>query len=190
MPLGGNHVQSVLQGSDHGSQILPGRLFRPWKIQQQAAAPDPGHSPGQHSRGVTFSPSPHMATGMAGISRSSTARVASGVTSQGDSPVPPVVTMGSILLRSAQSRSSARICSISSGRMAVCATENPASSSMARTAGPLVSCRSTFSPHVVDGCRNGSQADLASRRRRWSIPVTVWRTSGMRCLPCGKGARI
>lgn len=75
MPLGGNHVQSVLQGSDHGSQILPGRLFRPRKIQQQAAALDPGHSPGQHSPGgVTFSPSIHMATGMAGISRSSTAR--------------------------------------------------------------------------------------------------------------------
>lgn len=43
------------------------------------------------ARGVIFSSSIHMATGMARISRSSTARVASGVTSRGERPVPPVV---------------------------------------------------------------------------------------------------
>ena len=69
--------------------------------------------------GVTFSPSTHMATGMARISRSSTSAVASGVTSRGESPVPPVVRMRSIFLSSAQARSSALICPRSSGTMAV-----------------------------------------------------------------------
>lgn len=45
------------------------------------------------ARGVILRPSTHMATGMARISRSRTAKVASGVTSRGESPVPPVVMM-------------------------------------------------------------------------------------------------
>ena len=90
------------------------------------------------ARGVIFSPSIHMATGMARISRSSTARVASGVTSRGERPVPPAVMIRSMCRWSAQSRSAALICACSSGTMAVCVTEKPASSSMARTAGPLL----------------------------------------------------
>ena len=101
------------------------------------------------ARGVIFSPSTHMATGMAGISRSSTARVASGVTSRGESPVPPVVTISPIRFSSAHSRSAPLICSCSSGTTAVWTTSNPACSSMARTAGPLVSCRSPRLPRSL-----------------------------------------
>ena len=43
------------------------------------------------ARGVTLRLSTHIATGIARISRSSTASVASGVTSRGERPVPPVV---------------------------------------------------------------------------------------------------
>ena len=48
------------------------------------------------ARGVILRPSTHMATGMARISRSRTAKVASGVTSRGESPVPPVVMMAAV----------------------------------------------------------------------------------------------
>ena len=101
------------------------------------------------ARGVIFSPSVHMATGMAGISRSSTASVASGVTSRGDRPVPPVVTIRPIFFSSAQSRSAALICSFSSGTMAVWTTVKPASSSMPQTAGPLVSFRCPLLPRSL-----------------------------------------
>lgn len=76
------------------------------------------------ARGVIFKPSTHMATGMALISRSSTSSVASGVTSRGDRPVPPVVTIRSMCRVSAQSRRAA-------------------------TAGPLVPCRGPRLPRSL-----------------------------------------
>lgn len=60
-----------------------------------------------------------MATGMARISRSKTAKVASGVTSRGESPVPPVVMMRLMWRPSAAVVSSVWIWGISSGTMAV-----------------------------------------------------------------------
>ena len=63
----------------------PGRLMIRLRPRVPATARD------NMARGVIFSPSIHMATGMARISRSSTARVASGVTSRGERPVPPAV---------------------------------------------------------------------------------------------------
>ena len=93
-------------------------------------------------RGVMRRLSARMASGIPRVSRSTTARVASGVMSRGEKPVPPVVSTREILSSSAQWISSAWIMSFSSGTMAVCTTSKPFSRAMAQMAGPLVSPRS------------------------------------------------
>lgn len=67
-----------------------------------------------------------MVCGMAGISRCTTARVASGVTSRDERPVPPVVSTKSHPSSSAQRHSSRLMVSLSSGTTAVWRTRYPA----------------------------------------------------------------
>ena len=66
------------------------------------------------ARGVICMESARIASGMPGVSRSITARVASGVTSRTENPVPPVVRI-SATPRSAQSVISRISTSFSSG---------------------------------------------------------------------------
>lgn len=89
-----DHVHSVLQCADDSGKVFPGGFFGAGEIENEAAATGAGYGSGKHGAGGDFlRPSTHMATGMARISRSRTAKVASGVTSRGESPVPPVVMM-------------------------------------------------------------------------------------------------
>lgn len=88
-----DHVHSVLQCADDSGKVFPGGFFGAGEIENEAAATGAGYGSGKHGAGVILRPSTHMATGMARISRSRTAKVASGVTSRGESPVPPVVMM-------------------------------------------------------------------------------------------------
>ena len=85
--------------------------------------------------------SARMASGMPRVSRSTTARVASGVTSLEEKPVPPVVSTRSTRSSSAHRISASLICSSSSGRMAVRVTSQPFSLRIPHRAGPLVSSR-------------------------------------------------
>ena len=101
--------------------------------------------------GVMRMLSARMASGIPGVARSITANVASGVTSRGEKPVPPVVSTRENCSSSAQWISSCRINSCSSGRIAVCVTWYPASSSIPTREGPLVSTRSPRGTLVADG---------------------------------------
>ena len=69
------------------------------------------------ARGVICKEAYRMASGMPGVSRSQTARVASGVTSRGANPVPPVVTSSWTSPLSAMAFSMASISGCSSGTM-------------------------------------------------------------------------
>ncbi len=66
-----------------------------------------------HAIWVEAAPAERMASARPGASRSITARVASGVTSRGPNPVPPVVTTSGA--REARSRSEASMVGVSSG---------------------------------------------------------------------------
>ena len=88
----GDHVHGVLQCADDSGKVFPGGFFGAGEIENKAAATGAGYGAGKHGAGGNFKAT-HMATGMARISRSRTAKVASGVTSRGESPVPPVVMM-------------------------------------------------------------------------------------------------
>lgn len=114
MTFGGHHPQGVLQRGNDGREIFPGGFFAAGQIEDKTV---PATARESIARGVCFSPSIHMATGMALISRSRMPRVASGVTSLGERPVPPVVMIRSSCFSSAQAVSSARMAGISSGTM-------------------------------------------------------------------------
>ena len=90
--------------------------------------------------------SARMASGMPGTALWMTESVASGVTSRGKNPVPPVVSTRETCFSSAQRISSSWICATSSGRAAVCTTRYPAPSNMRTKDGPLVS---TCSPQAT-----------------------------------------
>ena len=83
-----------------------------------------------------------MASGMPGVSLSQTARVASGVTSRGAKPVPPVVTISCTVPLSASRHSTASISACSSGTMTASTTAYPASFQHGRHQGPPPSGRS------------------------------------------------
>ena len=83
-----------------------------------------------------------MASGIPGVSRWHTARVASGVTSRGEKPVPPVVTIRftGCSSHSARRAASMRICS--SGTTRAVWILYPADWSISATRGPPASGRS------------------------------------------------
>ena len=101
----------------------------------------PATSRERQAFGVIASDAARMASGMPGAMRSHTAAVASGVTSRGENPVPPVVST-SATPRAAASRSSASIRSRSSGTRRVATTRYPWRSASSTSAGPLASGRS------------------------------------------------
>ena len=90
---------------------LPGRLTIRLRLWMPAAARL------SMALGVIFRDMARMASGMPGASFSQTSRVASGVTSLGEKPVPPVVRIRAIP-RSANSRILAASSSFSSGSRA------------------------------------------------------------------------
>src|SRR3954469_20856730 len=83
---------------------------------------------------------------MPGASFSSTARVASGVTSRGVRPVPPVVSTRSAASASAQDASTAGSRTVSSGTSARSASAYPRPAAHAAIASPEVSARSPRCP--------------------------------------------
>jgi len=109
---------------------LPGRLIMIVVARIPATARD------KIARGVFFDPAKRMCSPKPGISRSTTARVASGVTSRGPTPVPPVVRITSASLASAVFLSSVTIAARSSGKRCEDATCQPSSLQRAMTAGP------------------------------------------------------
>ena len=91
---------------------------------------------------LNFRLSKRMASARPGASRSITRRVASGVTSRGAKPVPPVVRMISRPPSSAQADRVLRRSGNSSGRMAVRSTFQPWAVTSSASAGPERSGRS------------------------------------------------
>ena len=136
-------VWSVPAAREHSERVIERRaaFSEPGTFSTSVCPLIPATARESIARGVDFSPSTHMATGMARISRSSTASVASGVTSCGERPVPPVVTTRSACNMSQAWTMAAEICPSSSGTVCIACTAKPAFSSMARMAGPLVSVR-------------------------------------------------
>ena len=86
--------------------------------------------------GVILRLAARMASARPGASRSMTARVASGVTSRGEKPVPPVVRMTSISPLSAQEISISRMADSSSGRSDCLTTDQPSAWIRFASAGP------------------------------------------------------
>ena len=96
--------------------------------------------------GVIFMLSARIASGIPLTSLSTTARVASGVTSLIEKPVPPVVATRVTFSSSAHLTSSALICSISSGIIVLYSIFQPFSSRILTTASPAVSSLSPWEP--------------------------------------------
>lgn len=88
-----DHVHSVLQCADDSGKVFPGGFFGAGEIENEAAATGAGYGSGKHGAGGNFKALHPHGHRNARISRSRTAKVASGVTSRGESPVPPVVMM-------------------------------------------------------------------------------------------------
>src|SRR5579883_2073745 len=98
-------------------------------------------------KGVCFRLSARMASAMPGASRSITARVASGVTSRGARPVPPVVRIKLRRCSSHHARSVDSICERSSGTIAAVRTSASGRFlTRARIVSPLVSWRNPRAP--------------------------------------------
>ncbi len=91
------------------------------------------------ANGVSFNPWLRISSPNPSRTRSHIERVASGVTSRGVIPVPPVVTTSRA--RDACSRRAEASCSRSSGTIKMRSTENPASRRRAETSGPDRSSR-------------------------------------------------
>ena len=88
-----DHVHSVLQCADDSGKVFPGGFFGAGEIENEAAATGAGYGSGKHGAGGDFKAlHPHghrngpnfaVQDGQGGF----------GVTSRGESPVPPVVMM-------------------------------------------------------------------------------------------------
>jgi hypothetical protein len=109
---------------------LPGRLIMIVVARIPATARD------KIARGVFFAPSERMCSPKPGMSLSTTAIVASGVTSRGPTPVPPVVRITSASLASAVFSRSVAIAARSSGKTCEDTTCQRRSLQRAMTAGP------------------------------------------------------
>jgi len=127
---------SIMLSSDsQAPRGLPGKLtislsFLAPTIPRESAA-----------RGVFFTPSARINWARPGISLSTTARVASGVTSRGPSPVPPEVKTASQSSPLVQARSVPRMRPASSGKTSSALTTQPCFSSNSRITGPERSAR-------------------------------------------------
>jgi hypothetical protein len=91
------------------------------------------------ARDVFFKPSARICSANPGINRSAIAMVASGVTSRGPTPVPPVVSIKSASFESAAFFRCAEMPSRSSGRTAASTICQPSSRHRPATAGPELS---------------------------------------------------
>src|ERR1019366_2824547 len=91
--------------------------------------------------GVVWRPQARISSPRPGISRSITDRVASGVTSRGATPVPPVVKMAETWPPSARVARRALISEASSGMASMTETLQPSCSNRSRAAGPERSAR-------------------------------------------------
>src|SRR5438477_2448715 len=91
--------------------------------------------------GVATRPRVRINSPKPGISRSNTARVASGVTSRGATPVPPVVKIAATCPPSESVASRWLISEITSGITSITATLQPSCSNRSRRAGPERSVR-------------------------------------------------
>jgi len=110
-----------------------------------------------------------------GSSRSTTRSVASGVTSRGETPVPPVVRIRSKLPLSAHSMSFSEIITASSGITSVNVTVTPRSSSHPLRAGPLPSALSPVEHRSL-------RVNMAARMRfSFSNPAVEYQSPGRMC---------
>ena len=120
--------------------LLPGRLIiRVFPLRPAAALES-------IPIGVIFMLSALMASGIPRTSRSTTWRVASGVTSLWEKPVPPVVATRVTLSSSEHLISSSLILSKSSGIMVLYSTDQSLSSSILTMASPAVSSLNPWEP--------------------------------------------
>ena len=115
------------QGS-HGAGWTAGQ------VHDQAGPRDDADTPAQGSKGRLLGPLCRISSARPGTFRSHTARVASGVLSRAERPVPPVVST-SCALRAAD-RSTSVSCARSSVEIVAARTSHPDSRSMPTTAGP------------------------------------------------------
>src|SRR5262245_49448956 len=99
--------------------------------------------------GVCSREASRIASAMPGASRSMTSTVASGVTSVGARPVPPVVTPSAQLSSSAQWRSRSAMVSRSSGTISEPASSSPIEPIHSTSAGPLSSAAAALNREVL-----------------------------------------
>jgi hypothetical protein len=125
----------MLSSDSRAPRGLPGRLTRSLPFRTPTTPRESA------ALGVFFTPSMRISSASPGTSFSITARVASGVTSLGPSPVPPEVKTASQSSRSVKVSRRRRIWSRSSGRTSGAITTQPRASSNSRTAGPERSSR-------------------------------------------------
>ncbi len=139
---------------------LPGRLTT------RASPTTPATARDRAAIGVCASPAARMSSASPGASRSMAARVASGVTSRGPNPVPPVVTTRAWVAASRRSASSIR--SRSSGTTSRVTTSKPAPLRSVEATSPLSSVRVpcvTPSETVTTAARAPAMRSILPRRR-------------------------
>ena len=129
------------QDRQQRSEALADTLGLPGRFTITVPPRDPATARDRAAIGVCRVPSRRISSPNPGASRSRTARVASGVTSRGPKPVPPVVTTRANPRWSARSRRTVSMAGRSSGTAARAATSNPASRSNASAASPEPSAR-------------------------------------------------
>src|SRR5690606_4281394 len=128
-------------------------------VPRHAAAPTPSAA----------SPEDRSASAMPGTGRSSTPEVASGVTSRGDTPVPPTVSTRSTPPITAV-LSALRISTMSARTTTEPSTMNPASSSSSVTSGPI---ESSVSPWAVRSSTTTTRARPSRCALRSMTPTVV-----------------
>jgi hypothetical protein len=132
------HVRYQLHDASRDSTAP---LAAPGSLPPPPPPPPPPPERESTANGVASRPFRRINSPKPGISRSKIARVASGVTSRGATPVPPVVKMAEICSPSERVARRSLISETTSGMTSMTATLQPSCSRRSRTAGPERSAR-------------------------------------------------
>ena len=132
-------LHGVRDHGEHRRERLTDPSGLPGRFTISAAPRAPAIPRESAAIGVCDSPVARISSASPGASRSMTARVASGVTSRGPNPVPPVVTTSPFVDASSRSADSISACSSATTRRSD--TSKPAARSNASAASPEASSR-------------------------------------------------
>ena len=170
----GEQLERVAEEGNDGLEALEGTLRAAGQVHDQGRPAAAGDRPGERRQGSGRRPAARISSARPGASRSMTARVASGVTSRGPKPVPPVVATSATPSRVGELRQQSLDAGRSSGTTSCRTTSKPSPVSSATSARPDSSSRTpsdtpsltvTTAARTAGGFAHANGCYVASARR-------------------------